>query len=138
VETVGEGAGAVVVTVGGTVGFTVGTVGLDDPPGVDPDPSDRGAVAPAVVAGVPPDCSGAGGSVAGVTATGAAGWTVGCVASSDTDAAFNAPTGFWEPTLRIPTLAATAPLAAVTTIAAAPAKERARCLFMCRTVRVDR
>jgi hypothetical protein len=26
----------------------------------------------------------------------------------------------------------------VTTIAAAPAKERARCLFMCRTVRVDR
>lgn len=51
-------------------------------------------------------------------------------ASSPTLAAVNWPTGFSAPTLRSPTLAATAPLTVVTTIAAAPAKVSARCLFM--------
>lgn len=52
------------------------------------------------------------------------------VANSPTFAALNWPTGLEAPTLSIPTLAATAPLAAVTMIAAAPATVSARCLFM--------
>jgi hypothetical protein len=56
------------------------------------------------------------------------------VASSETLAALSCPTGFEAPTLRSPTLAATAPLAAVTKMAVAPAKVSARCLFMAPTV----
>ena len=60
------------------------------------------------------------------------------VASCETFAALSLPTGFAAPTLRIPTLAATAPLAAVTKMAVAPAKVRARCLFMTETLETPR
>ena len=63
-----------------------------------------------------------------------AAWAVLGVASCATLAAVSCPTGFEAPTLRIPTLAATAPLAAVTKMAVAPAKVSARCLFMALTV----
>ena len=56
------------------------------------------------------------------------------VASWATLAALSLPTGLAAPTLRMPTFAATAPLAAVTKIAVAPAKVSARCLFMRTTV----
>jgi hypothetical protein len=56
------------------------------------------------------------------------------VANSATFAAVNWPAGFDAPALSIPTLAATAPLAAVTMMAAAPATVSARCLFMSMTV----
>lgn len=71
-------------------------------------------------------------SVTGVAAV-AAGAPLG-VANWLTLAALNCPAGFDAPTLTIPTLAATAPLAAVTKTAAAPATVSARCLFMTLTV----
>jgi len=58
---------------------------------------------------------------------------LGC-ASSATLAMLNWPADLDAPTLSTPTFAATAPPAAVTMIAAAPATVRAKCLFMDQTV----
>jgi hypothetical protein len=72
-----------------------------------------------------------------VMITGAPGAVV-VVARSTTELALRLPTGLDEPALRIPTFAATAPVAAVTSTAVAPANVRARCLFMNRKLRGPR
>ena len=61
-------------------------------------------------------------------------WAAFGVANCETLAAVSLPTGCVAPTLRIPTLAATAPPTAVTKMAVAPANVSARCLFMALTV----
>ena len=76
--------------------------------------------------------------VAPMVVAGAATATVGRVESSATFDALRLPTGFWLPEFRMPTFAATAPLAAVTMMAVAPAKVRATRLFMGPTVGIAR
>lgn len=139
VVTVGLGAGAPesdVTPVAGD-GPEVGLPGVaSDAPLTPADlPGDVAPVPPGAVAGLPTGSvtpEETPGSV--VMVTGAPGAIV-VVARSTTELALRLPTDSGAPEARIPTFAATAPVAAVTSTAVAPANVRARCLFMNRNLR---